>query len=83
MRLYFKAGEVKATGVRTGDLEGWKRHVRQQMMPVGKRVALNLMHDASLASDNQRAREYRRITGLSERTFYRHRLDIKLRSGGA
>lgn len=53
------------------------------MMDDERRVALDLLDDPGLASDNQRAREYRRITGLSERTFYRHRLDIKLRSGGA
>ena len=81
LRLYFKAGEVKATGVRTGDADGWKGYVRQQMMPVEKRVALNLMHDATLASDNQRAKEFARLTSAAPRTFYRYRDEITLRQG--
>lgn len=80
LRLYFKAREVKATGERKGDKEMWRRFVRGQMMDEDKRVALDLMNDGTFASDNQRAKEFSRITGLSERTFSRHRDDIRLRT---
>jgi len=79
LRLYFKAREVKATGVRTGQPEAWKQFVLCQMMDIDKRIALDLMCDESFASDNQRAKEYSRITEQSDRTFYRHRDEIKLR----
>jgi hypothetical protein len=81
LRLYFKAGEIKATGVRTGDVDGWKQYVRQQMMPVEKRVALNLMLDKTYASDNQRAKEFARLTWAAPRTYYRYRDEIRLRQG--
>lgn len=83
LRLYFKASEVKATGVRTGQPEAWKGYVQGQMMDAEKRVALDLLSDHTYGSDNQRAKEYSRITGLSGRTFYRHRDDIALRHGQA
>jgi len=81
LRLYSKAREVKATGVRTGQPEAWKQFVLCQMMDIDKRIALDLMCDESFASDNQRAKEFSRITEQSDRTFYRHRDDIRLRSG--
>lgn len=83
LRIYHKARERKATGERVGDKEMWKRYVRGQMMDDDKRVALELMADASLGSDNQRAKEYARITGMSSRTFYRHKDEIELRRGQA
>lgn len=83
LRIYHKAREVKATGERTGDKEMWRRYVRGQMMDGEKRIALGLVNDASFGSDNQRAREYSRITGLSGRTFYRHKCEIELRQGQA
>jgi hypothetical protein len=83
LRLYFKACQFKATGLRKGDAGVWKRFVLSQMMDDERRFALELLKDASFASDNQRAREYSRITGQSDRTFYRHRTDIRLRRGEA
>lgn len=81
LRSYYKAGEVKATGVRTGDADGWKEYVRQQMMPMVKRIALNLMLDETFASDNQRAKEFARLTWAAPRTYYRYRDEITLRQG--
>lgn len=83
LRMYFKAREIKATSLRTGDGEAWKGYVRGQMMSVEKRAAFDLMRDGGYHSDNQRAREFRRITGMSERAFYRFRDDILLRHPGA
>jgi hypothetical protein len=79
LRMYFKAREMKATAVRTGHHEGWKDYLLSQMMPTEKRAAAELMRDPGYASDNQRAREYSRITGMSERAFYRMRDEILLR----
>lgn len=83
LRIYHKAREVKATGERKGDREMWKRYVRGQMMDDEKRIALDLMHDDALGSDNERAKEFARITGMSGRTFYRHRDHIRLKGGRA
>ena len=79
LRIYHKAREVKATGERRGDKEMWKRYVRGQMMDDDKRIALDLLNDNNFGSDNQRAKEYSRITGLSGRTFYRYKSEIELR----
>lgn len=79
LRLYFKASEVKATGVRTGQPEAWKGYVLGQIMDADKRVALDLLSDDNFGSDNLRSKEFSRITGLSGRTFYRHRDDIAMR----
>jgi hypothetical protein len=57
----------------------WKRYVRGQMMDDYKRIALDLLNDDNFGSDNQRAKEYSRITGLSGRTFYRYKSEIELR----
>jgi len=64
-------------------VDGWKQYVRQQMMPVEKRIALNLMLDKTYGSDNQRAKEFARLTWAAPRTFYRYRDEIKLRQGQA
>jgi hypothetical protein len=53
------------------------------MMSVEKRVALDLTYDKHYASDNQRANEFSRITGMSARAFYRYRDEIVLRQGKA
>jgi hypothetical protein len=79
LRVYFKAEEVKATGRRTGDADGWKEFVRAQMMEEEKRVALNLIREPGHASDNQRAQEFARITGMSSRAFYRYRDELRAR----
>lgn len=83
LRLYYKAGEVKATGVRTGDPEGWKGYIRRQLMDAEKRVVLDLLGDNGYGSDNLRSREFSRITGMSHRAFYRYKADIDLRHGQA
>jgi hypothetical protein len=79
LRLYFKAGEVKATGVRTGQPGVWQEYVRRQIMDAEKRVALDLLSDGNFGSDNVRSKEFSRITGMSPRAFYRYRDDIALR----
>jgi hypothetical protein len=83
LRLYFKAQEIKATGLRTGNPLAWKWYIKKQMMPAEKRVALDLMGDKNYASDNKRADEFSRITGMSGRAFYRYRDEIVLRQGKA
>jgi hypothetical protein len=42
-----------------------------------RKVAWQLMNDDSFASDNQRAKEFHRLTGSSERKFYRLREELK------
>jgi hypothetical protein len=81
LRLYFKAAEVKTTGERTGEPDLWKRYVQRSMMCVEKRAALDLLNDSTYASDNQRSKEFERITGMSGRQFYRYRAEIELRQG--
>lgn len=79
LRLYFKAEEIKATGLRTGVKGVWQWYIERQMMSAVKRVALDLLHDKTYVSDNQRAKEFKRITGRTERTYYRYKDEIELR----
>ena len=79
LRLYFKAGEVKTTGVRTGQPEAWKGYILGQIMDAEKRVAMDLLSDDNYGSDNVRSKEFSRITGMSPRAFYRYKDDISLR----
>ncbi len=82
LRLYHKTTEIKATGLRRGDADAWKRYVKSHLMDAEKRAALDLMWDDSFASDNQRSKEFNRLTGLSARNFYRYKAEIELRLGG-
>lgn len=79
LRAYYKAQEMKSTGLRIGDSDGWRRYVRSQMMSAEKRTAYDLILDETYGSDNQRAKEFHRITGMSSRKFYRLRDEIILR----
>ena len=79
LRLYFKAAEIQATGERTGRRNEWQEYIESQMLQGEKRAAMELLRDRCYQSDNQRAKEFRRITGLSERAFYRYTKELRLR----
>jgi hypothetical protein len=81
LRIYFKAQERKRIGQRTGHVGEWKDFVRKQLLIGPKLVALQLLMDPSFASDHRRAQEYRRLTGQSERTFYRQATELAQRLG--
>lgn len=79
LRLYYKAAEVRTTGQRRGNPGLWMEFIKAQMMSTEKRVALNLIRDESYASDNQRGKEFARVTGQSSRHFFRLRDELILR----
>lgn len=83
LRVYLTASEMKRTHEREGGPETWKLFVQGHLMGEDARVALGLMRDVTFTSDNRRAHEFARLTGASERTFYRVRDQVLGRLGGA
>lgn len=83
LRLYGKATEVKATGVRTGRPDLWQEYVRSHFADDTRRVLLELLRSPDFDSDHLRAAKFRELTGKSERTFYRSRQDLVGRLGEA
>ncbi len=79
LRVYGELASKKRTGERTGDGGLWMRHLETLLLPQEKRVALTLMRDTSFRSDHERAEEFKKLTTLSERTFYRYRDELRLR----
>jgi hypothetical protein len=66
LRLYWKAAERKRMK------DDWKQYIKSQCMTGEKLLAYQLKKERHWTSDNQRAKEFSRITGKSERAFYRY-----------
>lgn len=83
LRLYGKAAEVKATGLRTGDPVLWKEFIQGHFVSGPRRKALELMRDQSFRSDNERAARFKAESGMSPRAFYRLRDEMRALRDGA
>ena len=57
----------------------WQDYVLGLAFVGDKKIAWQLMNDPSFGSDHERAREFARLAGRSERTFYRLRDELKCR----
>jgi hypothetical protein len=80
LRVYHNAKEKKKTDEREGT-RTWQSYVQGHMMDQEGRTALSLLLDESFRSDKARSREFARLTGQAERTFYRLRDRIRDRLG--
>jgi hypothetical protein len=81
LRIFWKAAEVKVTGKRTGDKNAWREYIDRQMMGVEKRIVAGLLKDGKLRSNLAKAKEFERITGMSQATFYRYVAELKSKRG--
>src|SRR5262249_10641961 len=65
LRLYYKAAERRRIG------DDWRTYVQSRCYRGDDAVAVQLLREPHWPSDHQRAKEFSRLTGKCERTFYR------------
>jgi hypothetical protein len=78
LRYYEVANEKAEWAAKVGLPDSyWKDWVLSLAFVGPKKIAWQLMNDPSFRNDNERAKEFARLSGKSERTFYRLRDELK------
>jgi hypothetical protein len=80
LRIYEHARNRAEVAARRGLPDSyWQEFVMDHLLTGPKRVAWDLLLDDSSRSDNERAREFARVSGMSERTFYYYAYELRMR----